>query len=392
MQANKDTVDHPVRLHHLDAARGLATISVITIHFLMAVYGLNETAWYFTSPFRFLWYGEAGILFFFVHSGFILSYAFTRHQWPFGVRSYARFLVERIFRIYPLFLAILILSFIAVNTTGPYIGTSSQDWIAKFWYSDFTVTDLLKEAILIFRYPESANLRLIPQDWTLTIELLAGAAIPLLAVAGKKNLLYFILLMAVLKITNVLTTYIFEFGLGVLIFLWWENITKLWQRISLPIKIAVAVTALVCYFGFFQYPSLYTKFNVILGSASVDRLVVDIGCVFVFIILLSSIRVQKWLSAPQIAFLGKICYSIYLTHKLLLLIFWRTFQEYFTNLHQQSTATITGVYISYLVIVVVISAACYRLIEKPMNMLGKKFAALLMPRHNTAYSKEKIIT
>lgn len=368
------------RLSYLDSARGLAAISVITWHFLLAVYGLSIAGFHFSTPLRFFWYGEANVLFFFIHSGFILSYSFTRRKWALTVRSFARYLIERIFRIYPLFVVILLLSLIAVNNSGPYLDRSPDGWINRFWYTDFTITGFLKEAILVVRYPESANLRLIPQDWTLTVELLAGAAIPLLAISGKKNLLYFILLMAILKITNLLTTYIFEFGLGVLLFLWWQPITNIWKRMKSVTKITIAIAAVLLYTGFFVFPSIYTNDIVLLRSPAIDRFIVDMGCVLFFVMLLASAKLQQILSASPLVYIGKICYSIYLVHKLILLVFWRSFEAYFTQLQEQTAAHIILVFMAYLITVIFVSVFTYRFIEKPAIKFGKKIAAFVMRR------------
>jgi peptidoglycan/LPS O-acetylase OafA/YrhL len=89
------------RLLYLDSARGLAALSVMMWHFLVA-FVPRDSADLLKNPVHLLYYGEADIIFFFIHSGFILSYSYA-HKLSAAISSYLGFLIERTFRIYPLF-------------------------------------------------------------------------------------------------------------------------------------------------------------------------------------------------------------------------------------------------------------------------------------------------
>jgi peptidoglycan/LPS O-acetylase OafA/YrhL len=337
---------------------------------------MGTDGFHFTTPLRFFWYGEADVLFFFIHSGFILSYTYTQKNWPVGPRSYLRFLVERIFRIYPLFLVILLISFLAFQVTPAYQPASPDGWVQKFWYSETDFNNLLSQSMLVVRSPESANLRLIPQDWTLTVELIAGAGIPLLAFSGKRHLGFFVLLLGILKFSNILTTWIFEFGVGVFIFLVRKEISDIWKSSPAIIRYAIPVLAILTYTGFFIFPSLFTTDTLFVNSIA-GRVIVDLGCFFFFIWMLNGVRIQRWLSQPWLVHIGRTCFSIYLLHKLLLLIAWRIWPGFFNALAAGSVIKTVLVYLVYLVLVCLLSILFFRMVEVPLNKFGKRIARVM---------------
>lgn len=342
----------------------------MTWHFLLSVYGLDITGQHFNTPARLFWYGEADVIFFFIHSGFILAYTVTRRSPDLSIKSYGAYLLERIFRIYPLFLFILLLSAVLFWLLPTYSYVSSNDFNSHFWLSNLNYVDVLNQAILLKRIPESVNYRLIPQDWTLTFELLGGAAIPIMAYAGRKHLLIFVALLAVLKWTNWLSTYILEFGVGVLLFLYLEKIKVFWNKLALFGRILIGLLALVGYSGCFVFPSLFTN-SVTLVNTRIDRLIVVAGCILTFMILLSSNRLQRLLEYAPLVYVGKICFSIYLLHQLLIFIAWRVLPEGMQSLQEQSVWLVMLVYLGFVGLVLLFSHWGYQLVEKPMIKVGK---------------------
>ena len=210
------------RFSYLDSARGLAALSVTVWHFFTAFVDYRQPGLVSTSALHFFWYGEADVVFFFIHSGFILSYSYTSGPKKITAGSYVRFLIERIFRIYPLFLFILFASFALKNSNFPLINQTfyATDHIHIFWGRKYNLVTVLKEAILFIQIPQAPGLRLIPQDWILTVEIIAGALIPLMALLLKKVkwFFYWIVIILVIKLAR-LNTYIFEFATGIFLFI-----------------------------------------------------------------------------------------------------------------------------------------------------------------------------
>jgi len=65
------------RFSYMDSVRGLAALSVAIWHFFTALVDYRQPGLISTSPLHLLWYGEAAVVFFFIYSGFILSYSYT---------------------------------------------------------------------------------------------------------------------------------------------------------------------------------------------------------------------------------------------------------------------------------------------------------------------------
>lgn len=269
---------------------GLAALSVMTWHFLLSVYGLNIAGAHFHTPFRLFWYGEADVIFFYMHSGFILAYTVTRRNFSIGIRPYSAYLIERVFRIFPLFLFILLLSAVLYWNLPAYLSTGEYDYISRFWFSDINAKYLAGQAMLLVRLSESANLWLIPQDCTLTVELLAGASILLLAYASRKHLLIFLTLQVLLngRTGSIHTFWNLEQAWHSFFF---GSRKKTWNRLPMVGKGGIVLTAIIGYSGCFVFLSLFTS-DIELVNGRVDRLVLLSGCVLIFLVLLSSTRLE----------------------------------------------------------------------------------------------------
>lgn len=371
---------HPhVRLSHLDAARGIASVRVIIVHFLSAVYGSAPGSFLYLFPFQALWYGEADMIFFFVHSGFVLSYAYSNRGWVFGLKYYLGFLLERIFRIYPLFLIVLFLSFLASNYSPAY-NPGFSNWVSGLWEIPPSVKDFFYQSILVVRIPHESTQRLIVQDWTLTVELLAGAAIPILVNVSRRGFFVFLFTLGVLQLVGVFSKYVFEFGIGALLYSRWDEIKQYWATSGMLKKIVFLILVVTLYNCFFTFPSLFISLRVFL-SQSFDQFIVAAGCTGLFIILLCSRRVQAYLSKRLFVILGRICYSMYLWHMMVIFLLWRYYPDYFTYLEKKTWHEKAGVFILYLMAVALLSLASYTLIEKPFNKLGKHITSKFVPKH-----------
>jgi peptidoglycan/LPS O-acetylase OafA/YrhL len=360
------------RFYYLDSVRGLAALSVIVWHFITTFTDPERPGMATASPLHFFWYGEADVVFFFIHSGFILAYSYTGPQKPLTVTSYTRFLIERIFRIYPLFIFILFISFFLKNSIFPLTdGTFTDKHIQLFWSRHYNIWVVLKEAILFIAIPKDGSLRLVPQDWTLTVEIVVGAFIPFMAFLVRKNKwLYWIAVFTAIVLLH-LSTYIFEFACGVFLFYHWPYIRQVWKRMNGFLKVGAALLSIVLYTCLFYFSSLFNLLRV-LFRPGIDRFIVIAGCCLFFSIVISSSTVQKLLSLPILVKIGRICYSVYLVHMVLLICF----ADYFMQLlHRWFILPGIGYllvsFIVYIALTILISLVTYSLIEKPFNKIGK---------------------
>ena len=285
---------------------------------------------------------------------------------------YIRFLIERIFRIYPLFLFILIASFVLRHTINTASGGSYvTGHLRTFWQNDCDWELLIKQSILVIQIPAEANLRLIPQDWTLTVEIIVGALIPLMGLLLKKSKwVYWIAVIASIKILH-FNTYIFEFAAGVFLFYQWPDITRTWNHLPKMIKAIALILAVAFYTCFLRFSSLFVAGNIVF-TPGIDRLIVTIGCCIFFCIIISSLTIQRILSHTVLVKVGRVCYSIYLVHMLLLIAFGDQLLRILHNMVNMSQmGYLTIAFAIYMISTVSISFLTFALIEKPFNKYGK---------------------
>ncbi|HEX4374581.1 MAG TPA: acyltransferase [Puia sp.] len=366
---------HPTRRFlYLDSARGLAAMSVVVWHFIAAFSITNNNRFFTFSPAHFFWYGEADVVFFFIHSGFILTYAYANRQSKLTAGNYLRFLIERIFRIYPLFLFILIISFLLQKNLYPIDKLNYvTEKFHSFWQDDFSFNKLLKSAALIFSVSQQ-SVSLIPQDWTLAIEIIIGPFVPLLAFILKRNKLQWLFWMIVFILIFLLriNTYLFEFALGIFLFYNWQIINNAWRSLNRFLRILMPVIAVVLYTCIFHFSSLF-DFSYVLIRPGADRFIVAIGCGLFFCIIISSGIVQKIMSFPLLVKIGKACYSLYLWHMIFLICFADFFMQWLNKIIiiPQSGSLIIF-FILYMILNLLLSQVTYKFIEIPFNRLGKR--------------------
>jgi peptidoglycan/LPS O-acetylase OafA/YrhL len=372
-----DPITSPTkRLSYLDTARGLAAVSVVIWHYFTALSGYDQSALVNHSPFHFFWYGEADVIFFFIHSGFILTYSYANAETRVTVSKYVKYLIERGFRIYPLFLFILVVSWVLRRTIYPF---SNGQWLSghllQYWGAKKDLAALGKEAILIVRIPDNANERLMPQDWTLTVELLVCPLVPLLALLLRKaKWLFWPLVIVMLWIFH-FNTYLFEFATGVFIFFLWKDGKTVWGRVGTIVKLSAVVAAVLLYTVLFHFSPIFSLENMVFSPA-IDRFMVVSGCALFFMIMISSARVQRWMSYPLLVRIGRSCYSLYLIHLLLLICFADYGMQVLHAWFAAAPFWLNGLILLlvYLFVTIALSFLTYRFVEKPFNQLGKKIS------------------
>lgn len=364
------------RLLYLDTCRGLAALRVMTWHFFVMFFSRYDP-YFLKNPFRIFYYGDGDMLFFFIHSGFILSYSYANKLTLSDGASYLRFFIERVFRIFPLFLSLLAISFFIHEffyspTHHPHLTEHARE----LWSEDVTVTDVLQQAFLFMMPQSQSDRRLLPQDWTLSVEMIVGALLPFLIVSIQKNRWFFLIIFFLLwRLCN---TYVFEFGLGVMLFSFREDIQQRWSATGRMHKVLLGFAALLFQTCFFQFPSLFSPENIVF-SFSADRLIVDVGCVLGFCIIISSKKLQKLLSNQWLVWLGRICYSLYLWHLLLIILFAGTLYTFFLSITQAPYVAIAITFCLILFSTVMLSLFSFKFIEVPFNKLGKRISLRIKP-------------
>src|SRR4051812_15465120 len=125
------------RLEFLDSVRGLAALSVVASHFVLA-YGVPPGSRFMNnSPLHIWWDGSAAVSMFFVLSGFVLSLKYFRHTDAPRLDdfTYLGFAAARALRIFVPYLVVLAGSALAARWTAQGLATRppGSTWLASLW-------------------------------------------------------------------------------------------------------------------------------------------------------------------------------------------------------------------------------------------------------------------
>lgn len=291
--------------------------------------------------------GTSAILYFFILSGFVLTLSIKSHE-KISMGNYVKFITLRIFRIYPAFIFTLLITYIAIHKleSGP------TTWLSQYWNTQQDFYSLVKQALLIIRLPNDPLLRLIPQDWTLSIEIALSMFLPLLVYAFRKKSIFFLIVIYLLVQFFKIDPFIFDFSIGIFMACNLETLKNSWFRNKY--KVYVLSIAFILISADFAFPDLMKVTDIVLIHHK------SWGLAILLWVIISSINVQRVLTFKPMIFLGKISYSLYLLHLIILFITVKFF-----------TLNAATFLLVYLTITVVISSLTYYLIEKPSYKIGK---------------------
>jgi peptidoglycan/LPS O-acetylase OafA/YrhL len=386
-----------VRVSELDSVRGVAAFVVVLHHlwetvlpdqntFPLVGYPISANAvvdngvvahialLISVSPLRLLFSGHAAVGVFFVLSGFALMKALENPQ----QRQYSKFLMRRFFRIYPPF-AVVILVAAALSLLLRPQPIAGRDWINHYWLAPVTFNMVLGHLAMIATagYYDSLNSPM----WTLVHELRISIIFPLIATAARARpglvLALSVLLFSLLSITHltaaigahihpqllsefvlsILQTlrYVMFFVLGILLVTQAPGVNALLGRHAWVKKYLWALALLLLAV---PYTKGYTEICYALGAFLLLNL------------CLNSDGARRLLRHAGLQWLGKVSYSLYLVHLVVLL-------SAMYLLHDLLPVWL--ILILVLVGSAVIADLFNRAVELPSSRLGKWAAARLQP-------------
>lgn len=262
--------------------------------------------------------GYIGVSFFFILSGFILSYSYQEKLLD-GRRTLLDFFVGRIARIYPLH---LLCALIAVPITLFYSADQALGLQAVKFLANITMVHSfipLEDIYMSYNAP----------DWSISNEIFFYLMFPFLLLAGLYKLSrarIFLALLAIFLLAAVAMLFsseswqhaifyvnplvrIFDFILGILLYNLWKNRDEELAVLTASVQEFAVVAVFVGFFLFHKHiPQVY--------RFSVYYWVPMLGIIFVF----ASQRglLSKWLSGRWIVYLGEISFGFYLIHQLVI--------------------------------------------------------------------------
>lgn len=342
------------RLHHLDALRGVAALSVAVGH-VLGIFPIFES-W---TPLL----GRTAVTLFFLLSGYVLGKSLSGSVSN-PLVDFPSYCLRRVFRLYPaIFVALVIAAILAKFYAIPSQSLNVSGWFAKSLTKATTIHGLHDYLGSLRLY----YLRLDPPLWTIQIEFVCSFLLPFLVwpTRGSSILRWGVLfILAFIRFTHPswlgLASYLFEFYLGYLAWTLSPQVTKI------P---TLAVKFLISLFLLGGLAWMWFKDRSGVGWFSVAGIAT-------FLALAGPCGWEEFkavLNTRPLQFLGRISYSLYLIYLPILMICWSLIIGRWNavrgDLHQVVVLMLTVLPIS-----LIIADVMERFVERPFNDWGHRIS------------------
>lgn len=380
--ATSAPAEPPRRFEELDSVRGLAALTVVVHHHLIAVPVLESrpvcvagspglTALK-AAPLHALWAGHAAVVLFFVHSGFVLSLPFLKPRWP----DVGGFLLKRICRIYVPYaaaVALAVAAFVLVPRADlPWL----SGWFHNAGRGPLDAANLAGHALLVADFD---NGRFDPVLWSLVHEMRVSLVFPGLmllvtATRSRTSLLAglgaFLVGEASQRVLGdrgvrsdlpLTLELLYMFVVGALVARHRAAIVAWLRARSRLFRGALFLAALHLYtweFLPFEAPWLH--------DGGRDDLAIALGSATLLALALASGSLSGTLRSRPLVFLGRISYSLYLVHAIVELALLNGLGDRLP-LGATFAISVTAAF--------ALSVVAWRFVEEPSIALGRRLAA-----------------
>lgn len=288
-------------LRGLTGIRAFAAIGVVLYHLIGQYPHIIRR----DSPLvRALEFGSNGVDLFFILSGFIIAYSYAHEFQIFSWTTYGRFLYKRLARIYPAHLFALCL----LVPLGVALILAGRDFL-----KDSPIIDFFQQALMINTWNLwHKSLTWNTPDWSISAEWAAYLLFPFFLTVVRwlprrllPALTSLLLLAMVLSYRLELANFdgqiriMTEFPCGIALFYIWQHLrpSATWSRVGL-----------IC-------AALYVPIGVLLGITEINvRWEVLLVPPLLLSLALNIGPVARALSRPLPEYLGRVSYSLYITH------------------------------------------------------------------------------
>ncbi|HEY3368834.1 MAG TPA: acyltransferase [Symbiobacteriaceae bacterium] len=348
------------RYYVLDGLRGYAAVMVFFSHALGMLPPAQIPFYLRNSVLHFLWDGSAAVDLFFVLSGFCLALPYL-DVIPRKL-DYAEFSIRRGFRIYPTYVAGLLLALVLRFWVFDPAGLQTlSEWVRGLWVQTPTFKDLAKH--LLFVWPSFDTHKIDPVIWSLVIEMRISLAFPLAVWALKRwnswQASLAILGLSFMPMIFVQTfMYLPLFVLGGVLALHRRAMVA-WVQARTEAQVAgLGLIALALYACQFAVPGWRPDPN-----ALSTHFMIGAGSGMIIILSLGRPRFHRLMSCGLSRFLGGLSYSFYLLHlPILLTVSSRVFAMTHSLVLAWSASMVAALGTAYL---------SQKWLEEPTNSLGR---------------------
>lgn len=346
------------RLHYLDSVRGIAAMSVLIYHFIGWRWEKN-ISFHLAS---FIFNGSDAVSFFFVLSGFVLSYKYLQLNHNLQLKE---FIATRFFRIYPAFIVTVLLNYLYVNRATFGLNTISD----IFFYNS---QELWQELVLV----KNIHKFYIP-GWTLQVEIALSLLMPFFVIIAKKDIRYLYALIPISIFINSgnFSGYTLHFCLGILLAKFYTEIAEYNFKESKFYTFRYLLLGVV----FLLYSIRHIDRIQTLGDGNrflsfwnIDYFhLTGFASFVILMIIINKKKLQNILHLKPLLFMGKISYSIYLMHWLVVVFImerWERWQQYIPN---EYVLFYTMLLIA-IIATLLLSTILYYTVEIPFLKIGKR--------------------
>ncbi|MEP0316431.1 MAG: acyltransferase [Hyphomonas sp.] len=377
---NPSTPEQVTFSNSLASLRGTAASFVVIYHafLLFKVAGLDTPQRHelnFSDPFHMLVHGligffngPAAVVLFFVLSGTVLTLSLRRSKGK-GILHLAGYYVRRLFRLYPLLIAVTLFAaamhwFFFTDTPT----AAATSWMNGYFNHDPGLPETVLNAV---GYSNSLN----SPAWTIRTEIIASFLMPLFVVLTRRPALIvatlavlLALMYAPLHIGHV-NVYLIAFFLGALIPAYGRSVANLYFRFPKWFRYLLIACALFA--GMFVQRIFRPWIHVDPSSV----LVVSLAASFLVTITYYG-RNEGWLASKWLVFLGDISYGLYLLHFIILFAFADLIGPFLGANASPISALAMMTLIAALTLAVTIPLATlsYHYLERPLQDLGRKYS------------------
>jgi peptidoglycan/LPS O-acetylase OafA/YrhL len=374
-----------MRYRSLDAVRGIAALTVLLHHAAMTFPGGGEdrqqllqhgfaapSAWLYATPLRLAVNGPAAVLLFFVLSGFVLTLAFASDRRP----SYFGFAVSRFCRIWLPFAVAIFASAALAGLFAARAAPGTSDWFHfGTWNNPVSAGNLARHLAMTGTATDLDN-----PMWSLVHELRISLVFPAIVFLTLRwpwsTLLGSVLLGfgCILVVgegalpTHVISwfqtgTYVYFFVIGILLATNADQVVAALRSLSRRITALLWVLALG---GLTIAPPDTSHVGTSANGALL--LVSGVAAGLIITLSISGGMAERVLTSPIPRYLGRISYSLYLTHIIVLA----------SIVHALDAAWSLPAAVALALPVAIVTADfCQRYVEGPSQRLGKILAALI---------------
>lgn len=367
-------------ISRIESLRGLAALSVAVIHsfsifdypgnkyiFHLPVYKIQGAEALINRLIISVFNGSAGVIVFFVISGFVLGLSLDRAK---GSSSYQSllFYIRRGFRIMPAYIVSIFFISFFIYFIKPKTFISGSSWFNEFYQYKLTLHLLLKDLVLF-----TTRINIIA--WTLQVELFASLIFPILYYVERKTnditsliCLSMLILFGYFYSDKFLLKYIFIFYLGLMLSSNKGQISRM-AASCLPFNYLFAIAA-----GLLLVPQAITgeqTFAVILAGS--------LGAALLLLLSVEHKNRLSLLDRKGVRALGEISYSFYLYHFIIMFIFARMALEHLPiDLMPGARLAIEFlIFLASIFITFYIARLSFIYIEKPGILIGKLLTDIL---------------